>query len=242
MNPLKILSKINQRICSVNSKLYLCYLRKQGIIVGEGTRFFGGQPFIDTTRPCLVEIGKNCMFASGVTLLTHGYDWSVLREKYGEMLSSSGKVVIGNNVFIGTGSIILKGVNIGKNTIIGAGSVVTHDIPDNSVAAGNPCRFIMSIDEYYEKRKVAYIEEAKAYAFEIYNKSRNIPTIEDFWEEFPLFLRRDGNWGTLPVKEQLGSAFESFMKSKPLYKSLEEFLIDAGIPAREIERRKRSSN
>lgn len=62
-------------------------------------------------------------------------------------------VKIGNNVFIGMNTIILKGVNIGSNVIIGAGSVVTKDIPDNVVAAGNPCRPIMTIDEYREKKE-----------------------------------------------------------------------------------------
>lgn len=58
-------------------------------------------------------------------ILTHGYDWSVLKGKYGEVLGSAGKVTIGDNCFIGMNTVILKGTSIGKNTIIGAGSVVT---------------------------------------------------------------------------------------------------------------------
>ncbi|MGO4997469.1 acyltransferase [Oribacterium sp. Sow4_G1_1] len=71
-----------------------------------------------------------------------------------------GGVRIGNNVFIGMDSTILKGVNIGNNVIIGANSLVNKDIPDNCVAAGNPCRIIMSLEEYYEKRKRAQVKEA----------------------------------------------------------------------------------
>jgi len=231
----RLLSVIKWRIVSRSSKLHINYLRQKGIIIGEGTKFFGDNIFIDTFRPCQVEIGKNCIFTAGVLLLTHDYSWAVLREKYGEMLGSSGKVVLEDNVFIGTRSIILKGVRIGRNTIIGAGSVVTHDIPPNSVAAGNPCRVIMSIDEYREKRKMEYVQEAKAYALEFYRKTGKIPQKEDFLEEFALFLRKDDDWGGLPVKRQLGSALESFMKSQPLYNSLEEFLIDAGIPKEKIE-------
>jgi len=170
------------------------------------------------------------VITAGVRLLTHGYDWTVLREKYGEMLASSGKIVVGDNVFLGTCSIILKGVRIGENTIIGAGSVVTRDIPANSVAAGNPCKVIMTIDEYYETRKKRYVDEAKSYALELYRRTGRVPKQEDFWEEFPLFLKRDGDWGKLPVKGQLGSAFNGFLKSKPLYCSFQDFLIDAGIP------------
>lgn len=54
----------------------------------------------------------------------------------------SAKVTIGNNVLIGAGSIILKGVTIGDNSIIGAGSVVTKTIPANEIWGGNPAHFI----------------------------------------------------------------------------------------------------
>lgn len=57
-------------------------------------------------------------------------------------------------------STILKGVHIGNNVIIGANSLVNKNIPDNCVVAGNPCRILMSLEEYYQKRKEAQIEEA----------------------------------------------------------------------------------
>ena len=60
-------------------------------------------------------------------------------------------VRIGNNCFIGCGSIILCGVTIGDNVIIGAGSVVTHDIPSNCAVGGNPAKYICSFDEWKEK-------------------------------------------------------------------------------------------
>lgn len=55
------------------------------------------------------------------------------------------EIVIGNNVLIGNGSIILKGVKIGDNVVIGAGSIVTNDIPSNSLAFGNPAKVIKNI-------------------------------------------------------------------------------------------------
>jgi carbonic anhydrase/acetyltransferase-like protein (isoleucine patch superfamily) len=57
-------------------------------------------------------------------------------------------IKVGNNVFIGYGSVILPGVSIGDNVVIGARSVVTRDIPSNCVAAGAPCKVIKSIFDY----------------------------------------------------------------------------------------------
>ena len=61
-------------------------------------------------------------------------------------LTSKGEIIIGNNVWIGDKVTILAGVHIGDNVIIGANSVVTHDIPSNSVWAGNPAVVIKHID------------------------------------------------------------------------------------------------
>ena len=56
-------------------------------------------------------------------------------------------MTIGDNVWIGGNSVVCPGVTIGSNVVIGAGSVVCRDIPDNVVAAGNPCRVIREISE-----------------------------------------------------------------------------------------------
>lgn len=60
-------------------------------------------------------------------------------------------VHIGRNVWIGAGAVILPGVHIGDNSVIGAGSVVTKDIPENSVAYGNPCRVVREISDHDRK-------------------------------------------------------------------------------------------
>lgn len=213
------ISALLRRICMSDSRLYIIFLRKRGVTIGKGTAFFGNVK-IDDTRPFLVEIGENCVLADGATVLTHGYDLSVLHRFYGEMFCSHGKVVLEGNNFVGNNAVILKGVTIGKNTIIGACSVVTHNIPPNVVAAGNPCKVIMTLKEYFEKRKILHVEEAKAYALEIYRKSKRIPNITDFsWEEFPLFEKT------------------RYSNSEPLYKSFQEFLSDAGIPIVDSKRK-----
>jgi acetyltransferase-like isoleucine patch superfamily enzyme len=60
-----------------------------------------------------------------------------------------GKVKIGNNVFIGVNSVVLRNVSIGDNSIIGAGSLVNIDIPEGVVAAGNPIKIIKEIPKPY---------------------------------------------------------------------------------------------
>ena len=95
--------------------------------IGKGTKIFSKPSgvFIDLTRPWLIDIGENVQITIGVKILTHGYDWSVLKGYFGKVLGSAGKVTIGNNCFIGMNSVILKGTTIGNNVIVGAGSVVT---------------------------------------------------------------------------------------------------------------------
>ncbi|MNN71653.1 Galactoside O-acetyltransferase [compost metagenome] len=65
-------------------------------------------------------------------------------------------ITIGNNVWIGGGSIINPGVTIGDNSIIGSGSVVTKDIPANVIAVGNPCKVLREVtiedkEQFFEK-------------------------------------------------------------------------------------------
>jgi acetyltransferase-like isoleucine patch superfamily enzyme len=230
----RIWRAIDRRIAQRSSEGYVAWLRRQGVTVGTGTQFHGIRDIvIDLTRPCLIEIGNNVVLTRGVTLLTHGFDWMVLRNLYHEVLASSGRITIEDNVFIGMHAVILKGVRIGRNTIIGAGSVVTRDIPENSVAAGNPARVLCSIDQYYRKRKASYIEEAKLYAQAIKENLHRDPVPGDFWEEFPLFLKADALPADIPVQRQLGPSYASYRNNQtPVYASFEDFLADAGIPAK----------
>ncbi|KAB1183232.1 hypothetical protein F6450_04625 [Photobacterium damselae subsp. damselae] len=71
-------------------------------------------------------------------------------------LSYRDPIYIGNNVFVGYGTIIMPGVKIGSNVVIGAGSVITRDIEDNVVVAGNPAKKIKSLETYIDKYKDLY--------------------------------------------------------------------------------------
>ena len=64
---------------------------------------------------------------------------------------SFGKVVIGNNVYIGNNALIMPGVTIDDNVIIGAGSVVTKSVPSGWIVAGNPAKKVGNIEKFKEK-------------------------------------------------------------------------------------------
>ena len=92
-----------------------------------------------------VVIGDNVFIAPNVGIYTAGHPIDVERRLQG--LEYAMPVTIGDNVWIGGGVSIIPGVNIGKNSVIAAGSVVIRDIPENVVAAGNPCKVIRKITE-----------------------------------------------------------------------------------------------
>ncbi|MCU0473444.1 MAG: acyltransferase [Bacteroidales bacterium] len=86
-----------------------------------------------------IKIGKNVR--SGANVLITDSDWHPEDSRSG----SPRPVIIGENVWLGGNSVVLKGVNIGENAVIGANSVVTKNIPANVIAAGNPCKVIRII-------------------------------------------------------------------------------------------------
>lgn len=93
-----------------------------------------------------IYVGDRVLFAPNVSVITANHTLEPELRRY--EMQYVRDVHIGENTWICTGAIILPGVTIGKNCIIGSGSVVTHDIPDNSLAFGNPCRVIREIIEY----------------------------------------------------------------------------------------------
>lgn len=118
--------------------------RKQGVRVGENCRIyqcsFGSEPY-------LVELGNHVSITKDVHFITHDGGVWIFRELVPDA-DIFGRIKVGNNVFIGLGTIIMPGVIIGDNVVIGAGSVVTNSIPSNTVAAGNPARVIRDSEEY----------------------------------------------------------------------------------------------
>lgn len=122
------------------------YARKIGVKVGDNCRLIK----VDfSTEPYLIHIG-NHVSATKVRFETHDGGVWVARDSYPE-IDIVKPIIIGNNVFIGYGSIIMPGVSIGDNVVIGAHSVVSKDLPSNVVAVGVPARVIKPIQEYIDK-------------------------------------------------------------------------------------------
>ncbi len=129
--------------------LQVCYNRAKrlGVKVGKDCRLFSGN---FGSEGYLIEMGDHVTVTEGVQFITHDGGVWVFREEDSEA-DVFGKIIIGNNVFIGINTIILPGVTLGDNTVVGAGSVVTKSFKGNCVIAGNPAREICSLDEYKGK-------------------------------------------------------------------------------------------
>lgn len=104
-----------------------------------------------------IYVGDRVMFGPNVTIATanHPIEPTLRRSA----MQYNKPVRIGENVWIGAGSVIVPGVTIGKNSVIGAGSVVVKDIPENVIAVGNPCRVLREIGEhdreyFYKNEKI----------------------------------------------------------------------------------------
>lgn len=123
------------------------YLIKHGLRVGNNFHCFSPYAF-DAHWPWLITVGDDVVISADVRILAHDASPNRVRAS-----TKIGCVSIGNNVFVGAGTTILCNVRIGDNVIVGAGSVVTHDIPDNSVAAGNTARVIGSFEDYRRKHQ-----------------------------------------------------------------------------------------
>lgn len=91
-----------------------------------------------------VTFGDNVFVAPNCGFYTAGHPIDASERRMG--LEYARPITVGDDVWIGAGVSVLPGVSIGNNCVIGAGSVVIKDIPDNSVAVGNPCKVIKTID------------------------------------------------------------------------------------------------
>lgn len=152
-----IVQKTNGGLISIGARIVLCsrseytalgvsrpviiraMTEKSIIIIGDDVGLSGTTIYANNK----ITIGNDCLVGADVVICdTDFHPLDALDRRYSTDGVKSAPVVIGNNVFIGARSVILKGVTVGDNSVIGAGSVVASSIPQNVIAAGNPCRVI----------------------------------------------------------------------------------------------------
>lgn len=128
----------------------VAYARKIGVQVGNQARLIGITGGTFGQEPYLVKLGDHVTVTGRVQFITHDGGVWVFRDELPD-IDIVAPIKVGNNVFIGFGSIVLPGVTIGDNVVVGAGAVVTNDLPSNTVVAGTPARVLMSLADYKEK-------------------------------------------------------------------------------------------
>ncbi len=143
MPSLKTIYKVLYRKLYPMKYAHKCGVNIQGRLYLYGSISWG-------TEPWIITVGDNVHITDGVRFITHDGGTLLFRDKIPD-LEITKPITIGNNVYIGNCVCILPGVTVGDNVIIGTGSIVTKDVPSNSVVAGVPAKYIKCIDEYFEK-------------------------------------------------------------------------------------------
>ncbi len=133
------------------------YFKDCGVVFQGKPKYINYDVDFDLTEPGKIYVGENTVIAKGTTLLTHDFSIECGLLAIGETMKDYEmqflkEIHIGKECFIGAKSFILPGTTIGDNCIIGSGSVVSGNIPNNSIYAGNPARFIAHTDEWAIKK------------------------------------------------------------------------------------------
>ncbi|MBC8767869.1 acyltransferase [Arenibacter sp. BSSL-BM3] len=142
------------------------------LIIGENVQFSGGSVWFEDEH-CTIEIGngttiesahlaitepnkkitigEDCMFSSNIEFRT-GDSHSILDNVTKKRINYAQNIKVGNHVWIGAHSIILKGIEIGDNSIIGTSSLVTKNIPSNVIAGGLPAKVLKNNIDWVRER------------------------------------------------------------------------------------------
>ena len=151
MSRLNVFVQARLKLRDWRLRLGLRRARRAGVVIGDGCHFAGLPEF--GSEPYLISLGRDVTVAPGVVMITHDGGIAVIHtldpERYGKV-HKFGRIDIRDNCHIGTGAIILPGVTIGPDCVIAAGSVVTRSIPPGVLAAGNPAKPVMTVQQYAE--------------------------------------------------------------------------------------------
>lgn len=111
------------------------------VSLGDNTRINGA--YVHAQKR--IQIGKNCVIAAGVNIIdSNGHELLSANRTVGR--DDAEEIVLGDNVWVGLNSLILKGTHIGDNSVVTAGSVVKGDFPRNSLISGNQAKKVGELD------------------------------------------------------------------------------------------------
>lgn len=136
-------SKTSSNFVGINKKISIAVADNAELIIGNKCGFSGVSICVANS----IKIGDYCNFGGNTFIWDTDFHPLDFRDRRIHKLDkiNTAPIVIGNDVFVGANSIILKGVIIGDRAIIGAGSVVTKNVPSDEIWAGNPARFVRKI-------------------------------------------------------------------------------------------------
>lgn len=141
-----IYTRLRKKVLNkIRGKQDIYSLIKKGMKVGAYF-WVGDDCSFDTSFCWLIEIGNNVTFSNRVQIVTH--DSSLFEFIHRTKI---GKVIIEDNVFVGSQTMIMPGVRIGEGAVIAAGSLVTRDVPAHEVWGGRPAKYMMNRDTLEDK-------------------------------------------------------------------------------------------
>jgi acetyltransferase-like isoleucine patch superfamily enzyme len=154
----------------------VAYARRIGVVIQGRVKIYGSSYAMFSSEPYLVTLGDNVYISVNARFVCHDGSTLPFRKDIPD-LELAGEIVVGDNVFVGMGALILPNVKIGNNCIIGANSVVTKNVPDGVIVAGNPARIVRQTDDFLKRAqerslKIGHLEgSAKIEAYKrIFNK------------------------------------------------------------------------
>lgn len=157
----------------------VAHARSLGVRVGTGTsihtRHLGSEPW-------LIKIGSNVTISVDSMLITHDATGRLYVDEKGRRYKYA-PIDIADDVFVGAAAIIMPGVRVGKGSVIAAGSVVTKSVPEGSVVAGNPARYLCSFVELMDKVKTWPSESDLPADRSVTTKERSLLLLED-WKPY----------------------------------------------------------
>ena len=127
----------------IPSRLRARLLKYTGVnFIDAKSTFIGAGVYFDSIHPELITIGRRCLITTGSRFLSHFLDTRHEGTPDWPFHFQSGKVVVGDYVFIGSGAVISKPLTIGDWAIVGANAVVTKDVPEGAIVLGSPARVV----------------------------------------------------------------------------------------------------